>query len=170
MEVLTCVDDYCVLKLVLTSALADVPIAINKTMTHDALKALHPAAKSVLMKTAGDYLTQHVPMMRMVASASKKHAQLAGEDEVNKSQVDQWLEYSWQELGWYIILLIVLTVFVCARVFLSLTFFVRFCVYMRVLSSYRGTCASSPITDQQWSIHVLRSQCGRERSVRGQST
>lgn len=99
MEVLACVDDYCVLKLVLTSTLADVPVVINKTMTHEALKTLHPAAKSILMKTSDDYLTQHVPMMRIIAAQSKKHAQLTGDNETNKAQVDQWLEYSWQELG-----------------------------------------------------------------------
>ena len=98
MEIYAAVDDYCVLKLTLTSSFAEVPVHVRKDVDHVTLKSIHPRAKSLLLKNGSEYVTQHIPMMRLI-TADGVNKQLLGVNEIDTAQVDEWLEYSWQELG-----------------------------------------------------------------------
>ena len=91
-------DDYCVLKVKLTAQRAGTPLAIQ-TVTASALAALHADAKSmVLTPPSGPPLTQHLTILRYLAEAAPS-ASLAGANSMETAHVDQWLHFTWQDIG-----------------------------------------------------------------------
>lgn len=101
MELLTLNEsDYCVTKVVITAALLDAKLTV-KAVDEDALLKLAPEGvpKSMALQTKdGNLLTQHMTILRYLAE-SVTAAKLGGGDETSIAKVDQWLSFSWQELG-----------------------------------------------------------------------
>lgn len=99
MELLVAVDDYCVTKLTVAASVAGLELLVTKGVTHDELTKLDSGAKSLLLKTSsGGVITQHVAMLRHIAE-NVPAAQLMGTSTFDAAQVDQWLEFSWNDLG-----------------------------------------------------------------------
>lgn len=98
MELLVAVDDYCVTKIIIAASAAGVKIKVVKDVTHDDLKKLDIAAKSILLLTSSGIIAQHVSMLRYIAEIAPS-AQLMGSTPFDSALVDQWLEFSWCELG-----------------------------------------------------------------------
>ena len=98
MELLVAVDDYCVTKIVVAASAAGVKINVVKDVSHDDLKKLDIAAKSILLLTSSGIIAQHVSMLRYIAEIAPS-AQLMGSTPFDSALVDQWLEFSWCELG-----------------------------------------------------------------------
>ena len=98
MEVLVAVDDYCLLKVVITAAVAGVKINVLKGKSHEELRKENPSAKSLLLRTSSGVITQHVPMLRYIAEMTPA-VQLMGVTAFDLALVDQWLDFSWCELG-----------------------------------------------------------------------
>ena len=91
-------DDYTVQKVKLVAAKAGVGLAVAK-VTPEALAALHAEAKSmVLTPASGPAITQHLAILRYLAQAAPA-AELAGSNSLDAAQVDQWLHFSWHEVG-----------------------------------------------------------------------
>lgn len=124
MKVLALAEDYCVLKIRLALSLldltADVIIETNNYNHEDLLK-LDTTAKSILLVTeSGEYISQHVSILRYIAQSTEDKS-LLGVAEIDRAMVDQWLEFSWQELGRNILLLlsidfmmmIIIIIYVC---------------------------------------------------------
>lgn len=97
MKLLYSRDDYCLLKVKLVAALTETPLELQST-TQDELAAKDGAAKSLLLEVDGQCVGQHLAVLRYLAETSKLAAQLLLED-VERAQVNQWLEFSWEELG-----------------------------------------------------------------------
>jgi hypothetical protein len=98
MELLVAVDDYCVTKASLTAAVAGVKINIVKGLSQSDLMKFDIAAKSILLKTSSGIITQHVPILRYIAEIAP-NARLMGANTFDSALVNQWLEFSWCELG-----------------------------------------------------------------------
>jgi hypothetical protein len=98
MELLVAVDDYCVTKIILAASIAGLKLDIKRGVSHDELLALDSAAKSVLLKATTGNITQHLPMLRYIAK-NVPAAELMGASAFDSSQVDQWLDFSWSEIG-----------------------------------------------------------------------
>lgn len=98
MELLVAVDDYCVTKVSLTAAVAGVNINVVKGLCHSDLTKFDIAAKSILLKTSSGIITQHVPILRYIAEIAP-NARLMGANTFDSALVNQWLEFSWCELG-----------------------------------------------------------------------
>ena len=60
------------------------------------LLSLDSAAKSILLKTDSGFVTQHNAIIRFIAELDSS---LLGSSEIERAQVDQWLDFSWQDLG-----------------------------------------------------------------------
>lgn len=102
MKVLALTEDYCVLKIRLVLSLldltTDVIIETNKYNHEDLLK-LDTTAKSILLVTESEeYISQHISILRYIAQSTEDKS-LLGVAEIDKAMVDQWLEFSWHELG-----------------------------------------------------------------------
>lgn len=87
-------EDYCLVKVKVALALGGKECAIETGLASADLAALDPAAKSMLLETPMGYVSQHIAILRYVADA-----QLLGVTDLDRAMVDQWLEFSWQELG-----------------------------------------------------------------------
>jgi hypothetical protein len=98
MELLVAVDDYCLTKVIVTAAVAGVKINVVKGVSHDDLRKQDSAAKSLLLRTSSGVVTQHVPMLRYIAELTPA-VQLMGVTTFDLALVDQWLDFSWCELG-----------------------------------------------------------------------
>jgi hypothetical protein len=98
MELLVAVDDYCVTKIVIAASVAGIKLDVKRGLSHNDLIALDSAAKSVLLKAETGIITQHLPMLRYIAKNCPA-AQLMGVTAFDGAQVDQWLDFSWSELG-----------------------------------------------------------------------
>lgn len=91
-------EDYCTLKIQLLVALLGLEVAVEKGTSVEQLKKLDFSAKSVLLQTPGGNLTQHLSILRYLAQ-SKENSGLFGLAPLDRAQIDQWLEFSWHELG-----------------------------------------------------------------------
>lgn len=98
MELLVAVDDYCVTKVSLTAAVAGININVVKGLSHSDLAKFDIAAKSLLLKTSSGLITQHLPMLRYIAE-NAPNVRLMGANTFDSALVNQWLEFSWCELG-----------------------------------------------------------------------
>jgi hypothetical protein len=98
MELLVAVDDYCVTKIIAAASAAGVPLPVRKGYSHSQLTDIDNAAKSILLKTKQGNITQHVAMLRYIAELAPASG-LAGISSFDTAIVDQWLDFSWNELG-----------------------------------------------------------------------
>lgn len=87
-------EDYCLVKVKLALALGGKECAIETGVAASDLANLDTTAKSMLLETPMGYVSQHVAILRYVADAA-----LLGATDLDRAMVDQWLEFSWQELG-----------------------------------------------------------------------
>lgn len=90
-------SDYCLLKVKLVAALTGTTVDVEEK-SHDELVALDASAKTLLLEVDGQYISQHLTILRYLAEHSSKAKELLLED-VERAQIDQWLEFSWEELG-----------------------------------------------------------------------
>lgn len=87
-------EDYCLVKIKLALALGGKECSIETGVAAADLANLDASAKSMLLETPMGYVSQHVAILRYVADAA-----LLGVTDLDRAMVDQWLEFSWQELG-----------------------------------------------------------------------
>lgn len=97
-ELLVAVEDFTVLKLQLLTSVTGALLRIEKK-TDSELVAFDATAKGLLLRTKGGFLAQHVAILRYIAESHDQGALLGSSDELNRAQINQWLEFSWQELG-----------------------------------------------------------------------
>ncbi len=92
----TC-EDYCKLKISLLLALTNVDIDVKSKVDIAEMQAMDSNAKSVLLKCASGYIFQHLAILRFIAQSDS--ISLLGADEIELAQINQWLEFFWQDLG-----------------------------------------------------------------------
>lgn len=97
-EILTSVEDFTLVKLQLLTALIGATLRVEKKTEADLL-ALDPSAKGLLLRANNSYLSQHIAILRYIAETFNNASLLGGEDEMSRAQINQWLEFSWEELG-----------------------------------------------------------------------
>lgn len=101
MKLYTTNEDYCLLKIRLALSLVGLESELNIELGYaqeDLLK-LDSTAKSMLLETkSGTFITQHVSILRYIAN-EQFEKYLLGTNEIDQSMVDQWLDFSWQDLG-----------------------------------------------------------------------
>lgn len=100
MELLVGTDapDYCVHKVVVTAAFAEVKLPIREGVPNEELLKSCEQARSMLLKHGDDnYLSQHIAILRYIAQMSPS-AGLYGQTDFDAAQVDQWLDFSWHNL------------------------------------------------------------------------
>jgi len=91
-------DDYLVQKVTATAKIAKIPMVVKKT-TAGSLTAILPEAKSMVMTPAsGPPITQHLSILRFLAEATPA-AGLVGANSFDGAQVDQWLHFTWHDIG-----------------------------------------------------------------------
>lgn len=96
-EILTSVEDFTLVKLQLLTALIGATLRVEKKSEADLL-ALDPSAKGLLLRANNSYLSQHIAILRYIAETFNNASLLGGEDEMSRAQINQWLEFSWEEL------------------------------------------------------------------------
>lgn len=87
-------DDYCLLKVKIALAVTGKECAIETGCASEDLVKLDSAAKSMVLETPGGCISHHVSILRYISDAK-----LLGSGDLNRAMVDQWLEFSWDELG-----------------------------------------------------------------------
>lgn len=97
MELFCSVSDYCVSKVVAAAAYSKVPLTVNTGTSEKDLLAMHPQAKSMVLKTSTGSLTQQNTILRYMAENSTVSG-LTGSTPFQSAQVDQWLDFFWNEL------------------------------------------------------------------------
>jgi hypothetical protein len=88
-------EDYTTLKVQLVASAVGAPLTIQTSAN---LTQLDASAKNIVLVTSGGTLTQHIAILRYLAGLNSS-ANLLGVEDIDRAQVDQWLEFSWQELG-----------------------------------------------------------------------
>ena len=92
--------DYVIKKILATASVAGVAIEEAK-VGEDELISLHAGAISTVLEIVpGETVSQHIPILRAIAQASAVSG-LAGASSFDSSKVDQWLDFSWHQLGTY---------------------------------------------------------------------
>lgn len=94
MKLFVATEDYCLLKIRLALALTGKECAIETGVSLEDLVKLDAGAKAILLETPGGYITQHVAILRYIVGS-----ELVGVSDLDRAMVDQWLDFSWQELG-----------------------------------------------------------------------
>lgn len=94
MKLHSVLDDYCLLKIKIMLSLTGKDCAIETGCTIEDLTKIDASAKSVVLETTGGAITQHVAVLRYLSDAK-----LLGTSDLDRAMVDQWLEFSWEELG-----------------------------------------------------------------------
>jgi glutathione S-transferase len=89
-------QDYCVLKVRLLASLVGAKLQVEQKSQAE-LEGLDASAKGMLLKTPSGYLSQHIAILRYISEISCPV--LMGTEELDRAQIDQWLEYSWHEVG-----------------------------------------------------------------------
>jgi glutathione S-transferase len=97
MELVVEIDDYRVAEVLIAASVAGIKITVTKGVSHDDLVKLDAKATTLALKTTAGIITRHVAMLRYIAEMVPA-AQLLGMTEFHTSQVDQWLEFSVNEL------------------------------------------------------------------------
>lgn len=98
MNLLVAEDDYCVQKIVLVAALAGLELTVKKGVSAKTLSELDGKAKSVLLSTSAGNLGQHTAILKYLGEVSPA-VPLNGVSEIERAQVNQWVNFSWLELG-----------------------------------------------------------------------
>ena len=86
MELLVSVDDFCVQKILVAAAFANLNIKLIKGKTEDDLVKLHPLAQSIVLNTNEGFISQHTAILRYIASSCKM-SELYGSSEFEAGQV-----------------------------------------------------------------------------------
>lgn len=94
MKLLSVADDYCLLKIKIVLALTGKVCQIETPCAQEDLLKLDAAAKSMVLETPAGCVAQHVAIMRYLSDDK-----LLGSGDIDRAMVDQWLEFSWEELG-----------------------------------------------------------------------
>mmetsp|Transcript_20469 Transcript_20469/g.29386 ORF Transcript_20469/g.29386 Transcript_20469/m.29386 type:complete len:713 (-) Transcript_20469:55-2193(-) len=97
MELHTSVDDYCLQKVLGVAEYADIELNVTKGVSEDSLQQLHSQAKSFVLMTPGGPLTCQNTILRYLGEL-KPASGLVGETAYDSSQIDQWIDFSWQEI------------------------------------------------------------------------
>lgn len=98
LKLLVSVEDFCVQKIIATAEVVGVSVEIEKGVSPEALELLDPKARSLLLQTSHGFISQHNAILRYLAEISP-FAQISGVSNFNAALVDQWLEFSWHEIG-----------------------------------------------------------------------
>jgi hypothetical protein len=88
--------DHCLLKVSLVASVTGTDLEINNA-TEEQLTSLDSKAKNLLLETPLGSISQHIAIIKYIASSSL--VSVSGSDELEKAQIDQWLDFSWQDLG-----------------------------------------------------------------------
>lgn len=94
MKLLVATEDYCLLKIRLALALTGKECAIETGVSAEDLTKLDAGAKAMLLESSLGYITQHIAILRSIVGS-----EMIGSTDLDRAMVDQWLEFSWQELG-----------------------------------------------------------------------
>lgn len=94
MKLFVATEDYCLLKIRLALALTGKECLIETGMAVEDLVKLDAQAKAMLLETPLGFINQHIAILRYIVGQ-----ELVGASELDHAMVDQWLEFSWQELG-----------------------------------------------------------------------
>jgi glutathione S-transferase len=97
MELVVEIDDYRVAEVLIAASVAGIKITVTKDVSHDDMVKLAANASSLVLKTPAGIITRQVAMLRHIAEMVPA-AQLMGMTDFQTSQVDQWLEFSANEL------------------------------------------------------------------------
>ena len=92
-------EDTTFLKIQLVLALLNKTVAVERVESQADLEKLDVSAKAVALKTPGGFISRGVAILRYLAETSNKSSLLGGDEEIDRAQVDQWLDFSWQDLG-----------------------------------------------------------------------
>lgn len=88
-------EDYCLLKFKLVAAFNQIELPVS-IVTAEELRDLDSSAKAFALKIDNSFLSQHLAILRYIAQAGTL---LSSPDDLERAQIDQWLEFSVQELG-----------------------------------------------------------------------
>lgn len=94
MKLFVATEDYCLLKIRLALALTGKECVIETGVSVEDLKKLDAEAKAMLLESSLGYVTQHIAILRSIVGS-----EMVGSTDVDRAMIDQWLEFSWQELG-----------------------------------------------------------------------
>lgn len=94
---LTSVDDYCLKKIVATAEYAQVKLTVNKGVSLANLVELDPRATAFVLQTSFGSITHQNTILRYLSEISPAVG-LCGASAYESSQVDQWLDFSWNEI------------------------------------------------------------------------
>lgn len=94
MKLFVATEDYCLLKIRLALALTGKECVIETGVSVEDLKKLDAEAKAMLLESSLGYITQHIAILRSIVGS-----EMVGSTDVDRAMIDQWLEFSWQELG-----------------------------------------------------------------------
>jgi glutathione S-transferase len=98
MELLIIEHDYCVQKILLAAHLAELDLSVKSGVSPEELLKLDSKAKSMVLKTRGGNIVQHISILRYIGEISAIFP-LNGSTPFENAQVDQWLEFAWSNLG-----------------------------------------------------------------------
>ena len=88
------------MKLVASVVGAGDAVTFSEGVSAEELTKLDAAAKSiVLVASTGETITAQNAMLRYIAELYPQFNLLAKADDVAQAQVNQWLEFYWEELG-----------------------------------------------------------------------
>ena len=88
----TRLDDYCVQKCLLAAKLAGISLAVQQGAAADV------SGLALVMSEGKPPVTQHLAILRTLADAAPA-AKLLGSSAMDGAQVDQWLAFTWQNIG-----------------------------------------------------------------------
>lgn len=90
------IDDYSLKKIVATALYAQVELDVKKGVTVESLQLLDPKAKSFVLHTQNGPVTNTSAILHYLASLSPALGLLGTAFET--AQIDQWLDYAWNEI------------------------------------------------------------------------
>ena len=90
--------EFTLVKVKLLTALTGATLTIESKQDVELLQ-LDQTAKGLLLKTTSGFISQHLAILRYIAESYDNSSLLGGADELNRAQINQWLEFAWQELG-----------------------------------------------------------------------
>ena len=97
-KLLTSDFNYLTKKVLTAASLAGINLEVDQNVSEESLLKIDPKAKSVLLLTASGALTQYNTILRYLGNVSKL-SPLNGSSLFETAEVNQWLEFSWAELG-----------------------------------------------------------------------
>lgn len=89
--------DYCLKKILATSYSIGIDLEVNKNVPLDRLTSFDSKAQSFVLETQFGPITKTNAILRYLADLSPSH-ELLGTNSYETSQVDQWIDFSWNEV------------------------------------------------------------------------